>query len=123
MEAKLCLFPVLGGCRRICFPKFNSADQEDSSLGLAVILSNVLDSRFPQAGRADFGMCFIVGPLSRGWAKFGIAVPSETLSCGLVVDESTAVAAGDEDETAADETAADETEADTGAEAGSDCDA
>ena len=65
-EAKLCLFPVLGGCSRMCLPKFNRADQEEISLGLAVILCSNFDSIFPQAGRADLGMCFIVDALSRG---------------------------------------------------------
>jgi hypothetical protein len=43
-----------------------SDDQEEISSGLAVILSSDFESRFPQAGRADFGMCFIVGALSLG---------------------------------------------------------
>lgn len=78
---------------------------------MAVILSNVFESRFPQAGRADFGICFIVGALSQGWANLGTVTPVEPVAVELrEADAGTCVEAGDDADA----------ETDTGAEAGSD---
>ena len=54
-------------------------------MGLAVILSSDFESRFPQAGRADFGMCFIVGTLSLGCASFESADPVELMLFDVTV--------------------------------------
>ena len=50
-----------------------------------MILSSYLESRFPQAGRADFGICFIVGTLSLGCASFENAVPVELMLFDVTV--------------------------------------
>ena len=59
-------FPIFGGLNNILGPKFSNFFQLAVTLSFAAILRRIWVRAEQQAGLADLGICFIIGPLETG---------------------------------------------------------